>query len=140
MLGVVLLYVGAVLFLNGIWLYGLARQAEQDRAAAGAGEAAVPRTPASYMIENREVAIMNIFTGAVNSAVAATALVYGLVTDDATFFALAGFVLLFGFTYLWVAANQFLGASGRGLGWFCLFVAITAVPTGAIVLDRGGWS
>jgi putative amide transporter protein len=137
MIGVVLLYVGAVLFVNGVWLWGLARQAEMDAAATARGEVALERTPASYMIENREVAIMNIFTGAVNSVAATTALVYGLVKNDPTFFAFAGFVLLFGFTYLWVAANQFLGTSGRGLGWFCLFVAITAFPTGAIVLDNG---
>ena len=27
-----------------------------------------------------------------------------------------------------MAANRFSGADGRGLGWFSLFVAITAVP------------
>jgi hypothetical protein len=31
-------------------------------------------------------------------------------------------------TYLWVAINRFTGADGRGLGWFSLFVAVTAVP------------
>ena len=36
--------------------------------------------------------------------------------------------LLFAFTYLWVACNRFSGADGRGLGWFSLFVALTAVP------------
>jgi hypothetical protein len=36
--------------------------------------------------------------------------------------------LLFAFTYLWVAINRFTGADGRGLGWFSLFVAVTAVP------------
>jgi hypothetical protein len=35
---------------------------------------------------------------------------------------------LFAFTYLWVAINRFTGADGRGLGWFSLFVAVTAVP------------
>ncbi|MBN0668957.1 transporter, partial [Pseudomonas aeruginosa] len=30
------------------------------------------------------------------------------------------------FTYLWVAANQFLEVDGKGLGWFCLFVSLTA--------------
>ncbi|MBN0445009.1 transporter, partial [Pseudomonas aeruginosa] len=34
--------------------------------------------------------------------------------------------LLFAFTYLWVAANQFLEVDGKGLGWFCLFVSLTA--------------
>ena len=40
----------------------------------------------------------------------------------------AGFILLFAFTYLWVAANNFLNAGGRAFGWYCLFVAITAIP------------
>jgi hypothetical protein len=35
---------------------------------------------------------------------------------------------VFAFTYLWVAINRFTGADGRGLGWFSLFVAVTAVP------------
>lgn len=135
MIGVVLLYVGAVLFVNGIWLFGLARAQEREEAAAA--EAGLPeRPPASYMIENKDVAVMNIFTGAVNSVVAVIALVYGIRNDDVTFFALAGFVLLFGFTYLWVAFNQFTGVAGRGLGWFCLFVAVTAVPTGIITFDN----
>jgi len=88
------------------------------------------------MIENKDVAVMNIFTGAVNSVVAVIALIYGVQRDDVSLYALAGFVLLFGFTYLWVAVNQFTGVTGRGLGWFCLFVALTAVPAGIITLDN----
>jgi hypothetical protein len=42
----------------------------------------------------------------------------------------AGYILLFAFTYLWVAANNFLNAGGRAFGWYCLFVALTAVPAG----------
>ena len=42
----------------------------------------------------------------------------------------AGFILLFAFTYLWVEANNFLNAGGRAFGWYCLFVAITAIPAG----------
>jgi hypothetical protein len=37
-------------------------------------------------------------------------------------------ILLFAFTYLWVAANGFLSAGGRAFGRYCLFVAITAIP------------
>jgi hypothetical protein len=47
-----------------------------------------------------------------------------------------GFVLLFAFTYLWVAANDFLNAGGRAFGWYCLFVAITAVPAGIYTLNN----
>lgn len=53
--------------------------------------------------------------------------------------ALGGYILLFAFTYLWVAINQYVGLDGRGLGWYSLFVAITALPTGLLLLaDTGG--
>ena len=45
-------------------------------------------------------------------------------------------MLLFAFTYLWVAANDFLNAGGRAFGWYCLFVAITAVPAGIYTLNN----
>lgn len=45
-------------------------------------------------------------------------------------------MLLFVFTYLWVAYNQYIGAEGSGLGWYCLFVAITAVPVAIITLAQ----
>ena len=40
----------------------------------------------------------------------------------------AALTLLFTFTYFWVAWNRWNDADGRGLGWFCLFVAITTIP------------
>jgi hypothetical protein len=46
-----------------------------------------------------------------------------------------GFILLFAFTYLWVAFNQVISGSGRAFGWYCLFVAITAVPAGIYTLN-----
>lgn len=102
MIGLVLLYVGAVLFVNGIWLL--------DR------------------IGSREVAIMNIFTGLVGLVVA----VFAVAQQDLASIQLAAYVLLFAFTYLWVAYNQYIDAEGSGLGWYCLFVAITAVPVSII--------
>ena len=104
MIGVVLLYVGAVLFVNGIWLMG--------------------------KIQNREIAILNVFTGVVGFTVAVVAVVEGSLDN----LRLAAYVLLFAFTYLWVAYNQYIGAEGSGLGWYCLFVAITAVPVAVITL------
>ena len=47
---------------------------------------------------------------------------------DAASIKAAALTLLFTFTYFWVAWNRWNGADGRGLGWFCLFVAITTVP------------
>lgn len=105
MLGLILLYVGAVLFVNGIWLLG--------------------------RIQPREVAIVNVFTGLVGLLVA----VFAVAQQDLASIQLAAYVLLFAFTYLWVAYNQYIDAEGSGLGWYCLFVAITAVPVSIITLS-----
>jgi putative amide transporter protein len=110
MIGLVLLYVGAVLLLNGIWLIG--------------------------KIEDREISIINFFVGGI-TLLAAIAVGLGTAARgefellDVQFGAL---VLLFAFTYLWVGINRWLPASGAGLGWYCLFVAITAVPVAFEVL------
>lgn len=104
MIGLILLYVGAVLFVNGIWLLG--------------------------RIESREIAIMNVFTGLVGLVVA----IFAVAQQDLASIQLAAYVLLFAFTYLWVAYNQYIAADGAGLGWYCLFVAITAVPVAIITL------
>lgn len=104
MLGLVLLYVGAVLLLNGIWLVG--------------------------KIEDREVSIVNFFVGGL-TLLAALAVALGTVArgeTDILDIQLGALVLLFAFTYLWVGINRWLAVDGRGLGWYCLFVAITAVP------------
>ena len=100
MLGLALLYVGAVLFLNGLWLMG--------------------------RIGDREIAIINIFSGLLTAAVAAY-LAFGPGSDAGAIRA-AALTLLFSFTYLWVAYNRFHDVDGRGLGWYSLFVAITVVP------------
>ena len=104
LLGFALLYVGAVLFLNGLWLMG--------------------------RIGDREIAIINIFSGAVTAGVAAY-LAFGPGADAASIRA-AALTLLFTFTYLWVAYNRFQDVDGRGLGWYSLFVAITVVPVALI--------
>ncbi len=104
MLGLALLWVGAVLFLNGIWLLG--------------------------RIGDREIAIINIFSGLVTAAVAAY-LAFGPGADDQSIRA-AALTLLFSFTYLWVAYNRFQDVDGRGLGWYSLFVSITVVPVAVV--------
>ncbi|MDE0028019.1 MAG: AmiS/UreI family transporter [Deltaproteobacteria bacterium] len=100
LLGLALLYVGSVLFLNGIWLMG--------------------------RIGDREIAIINIFVGGLTALVSAF-LAFGP-NADATSIKAAALTLLFTFTYLWVAYNRFHDVDGRGLGWYSLFVAITVVP------------
>ncbi|OVZ00763.1 AmiS/UreI family transporter, partial [Pseudomonas aeruginosa] len=98
MLGLVLLYVGAVLFLNAVWLLG--------------------------KISGREVAVINFLVG-VLSACVAFYLIFSAAAGQGSLKA-GALTLLFAFTYLWVAANQFLEVDGKGLGWFCLFVSLTA--------------
>ncbi|GAA2865433.1 AmiS/UreI family transporter [Pseudonocardia halophobica] len=156
LLAVVLLYVGAVLAVNGIWLIGQARAAEDvervpAHAAAAAGESAdVPssvggrgaepaparaeRSP--LFLQNREVAVINIFTGFVGVVIALIFLVQGAVGNNLAAVRGGGLILLFAFTYLWVAFNQYLDAGGRAFGWYCLFVAITAVPAGVYTLQN----
>ena len=118
LLGVMLLYVGVVLIVNGIWLIGQT----------GA------ETSALY-IQNREVSVINLFTGLVGLVTATTLLVQGNNKSDIVTIAGGGFILLFAFTYLWVALNNFLNAGGRAFGWYCLFVAVTAIPSGFLTFD-----
>ncbi|AFK66929.1 MULTISPECIES: AmiS/UreI family transporter [Pseudomonas] len=96
--GLVLLYVGAVLFINSIWLMG--------------------------RITDREVAVINLFVGLLSLLVAVYLI---FVVGSAEGIKAGALTLLFAFTYLWVAANQVLQVDGRGLGWFCLFVSVTAL-------------
>ena len=170
MLGVVLLYVGVVLIVNGIWLVGQARAAAMaarmpamettavgstirgggvyaGEAAAGqelGGEVVAVRPPIGedhpLFIQNHEVAILNIFTGIIGFAIAIIFIVLG---GSARIPALGlgniqagGAILLFAFTYLWVAYNQYANAGGRALGWYSLFVTITAVYAGVWVVQN----
>lgn len=110
LLGLALLWVGAVLFLNGIWLMG--------------------------GIQDREIWVINVFVGAVTLFVALYS-AFGPGAELSTVRA-AAFTLLFTFTYLWVAINRFLNVDGRGLGWYSLFVAITAAPIALETLATSG--
>jgi putative amide transporter protein len=146
LLAVVLLYVGAVLGVNGIWLIGQARAAAVEPATVRAGGAAEPipaadpaparRSP--LLLEGREVAVINIFTGFVGVVVASIYLIQAAVQNDLASARGGGFILLFAFTYLWVAFNQVISGSGRAFGWYCLFVAITAIPAGIYTLQTAG--
>jgi len=100
MLGFLLLYVGAVLFLNGLWLMG--------------------------KIQDREIVVINLISG----AVAVGVVIHDAFAPGATQGSIgaAAITLLFGTTYLWVAWNRLNAVDGRGLGWFSLFVSITLLP------------
>lgn len=101
LLGLLLFYVGAVLFLNGLWLLG--------------------------RIADREIVVINIVAGLVAVGVAVEG-AFGAAASPQTVRA-AAITLLFGTTYLWVAHNRLAAVDGRGLGWFSLFVALSVVPT-----------
>lgn len=99
-MGFLLFYVGAVLVLNGIWLMG--------------------------RIQDREIVVINLVSGLVATGFVIQG-VFGT-GGGADSVRTAALKLMFATTYLWVAYNRFAGVDGRGLGWFSLFVAITAVP------------
>ncbi len=139
LLGVMLLYVGAVLCVNGIWLYGQARAAGAYGGGVEAGPAAAAVQAHPTFIQGREVGALNIFTGFVGVAIATVLMVQGNQNADLASIRGGGFILLFAFTYLWVAFNGYLDAGGRAFGWYCLFVAVTAVGAGIYTFkDAGG--
>jgi hypothetical protein len=147
LLAVVLLYVGAVLGVNGLWLIGGARAAAAAAVPAAVGEAggggdsapalsAAERSP--LFLQGREVAVINIFTGFVGVVIALILLIQAAVQNNLASARGGGFILLFAFTYLWVAFNQVITGSGRAFGWYCLFVSITAIPAGVYTLQTAG--
>lgn len=104
-----LLYVGAVLVINGLMLLG--------------------RVP------DRAAAAMNLFVGGMQ-VVFPTLILLQSGGDPDVILGASG-LYLFGFTYLYVAWNVLTGAPGAGLGWFSLFVAACAVVYGLIdILHR----
>ncbi len=110
MLGCALVYVGFVLFINGLLLLG--------------------------KLDGKHVAPMNIFTGVlIFAGVMRTVFLQGQ-EIVAYFYAMQS--LLFAFTYLWVAANNIWDLDNQGLGWYCLLVAVVAVPTAFTALPDVG--
>ena len=97
-----LLYVGAVLFVNGLMLLGV--------------------------VPGKSAAILNFFVGTMQ-VVFPTLIILQANDDLSVIFGAAG-LYLFGFTYLYVGVLQMTGISGEGLGWFSLFVAACAVVIG----------
>lgn len=144
LLSVVLLFVGAVLFVNGIWLIGQARAATVATPAPasvggrGAEPPAAAAEPpgAATLMDNREVAVLNLFVGILGAILALTLLIQGNSGGDIASVRGGGFIFLFAFTYLYVGVNQFLDRGGHAFGWYCLFVAVTAVPAGIYTLSN----
>ncbi|MGY1624698.1 AmiS/UreI family transporter [Geodermatophilus sp. SYSU D00965] len=94
-----LLYVGAVLIVNGLMLLG--------------------------RVDPRAAAPLNLFVGALQVFTPT----YLILTSggDLTAILSAGGIYLFGFTYLYVGINLLGNLDGTGLGWFSAFVAVCAV-------------
>ncbi len=98
MAAVGLLYVGAVLFVNGLSLIGYVK-----------GKSMIP---------------MNIFVG-ILQIITPLYLIFSADGDQDVIVGASG-LFLFGFTYLYVAMNNAFDLDGTGLGWFCFFVFLAA--------------
>lgn len=107
-----LLYVGAVLFLNGCMLLG--------------------------WVDSRAAVPMNIFVG-ILQVITPTYLIFTANGDSTKILAASG-LYLFGFTYLYVAFNLWNDLDGTGLGYFSLFVAICAVVYAVIAFRDGDYA
>jgi hypothetical protein len=103
-----LLYVGAILFLNGLMLLGL--------------------------VEARAAAPLNLFVGGLQ-VITPTYLIFTSGGDANTILSASG-IYLFGFTYLYVGFNLLGGLDGTGLGWFSAFVAGCAVVFAGLNFGR----
>lgn len=99
MTGLMLLFVGAVLLINGM---------------GGLGK-----------VDAKSMAVMNFMVGGLALVAGITQLVRA--QSPAEFFVVAAF-FLFSFTYLYVAFSIWFDLDMRGFGWFCFFVAFTTIP------------
>lgn len=99
MANVGLLYVGAVLFINGMSLLG--------------------------WVKGKSLAPMDLFVG-ILQVITPTYLIFTAHGNPAAILGASG-LYLFGFTYLYVAMNNFFDLDPTGLGWFCLFVVLAAI-------------
>lgn len=94
-----LLFVGAVLFLNGLMLLG--------------------------KVDSRSAAIFNLFVGGLQ-VLTPTYLIIAA-NQDPRQIVLASGIFLFGFTYLYVGIGLLMGLDTTGVGYYSLFVAIVAL-------------
>jgi hypothetical protein len=94
-----LLFVGAVLFINGAMLLG--------------------------WVEPKSAAPINFFVGALQ-IITPTYLIFTANGNTDTILSAAG-LYLFAFTYLYVGLNLSFNLDGTGLGYFCLFVVLSAL-------------
>jgi putative amide transporter protein len=96
-----LLFVGAVLFLNGLLFLGKA--------------------------DAKGVAVFNLFVGVLQTAIPFYLIATAKGPEEVL--AAAG-IFLFGFTYLYVGIVNLAGFSSGGIGWYSLWVAVMATGFG----------
>jgi hypothetical protein len=96
-----LMFVGAVLFINGLLFLG--------------------------KIDAKGAATFNLFVGALQVAIPFYLIATASSTDELL---LASGIFLFGFTYLYVGISNLAGQEPAGLGWYSLWVAIMACTFG----------
>ncbi|MGW0818977.1 AmiS/UreI family transporter [Streptomyces viridiviolaceus] len=99
MASVGLLFVGAVLFLNGLLLL--------------------------KKVDPRSAAVFNLFVGALQ-VLTPTYLIFAADNDPKKILAASG-IYLFGFTYLYVGVCLLAGIETDGVGYYSLFVAVAAL-------------
>ncbi|AXK35695.1 transporter [Streptomyces armeniacus] len=110
MANVGLLYVGAVLLINGLMLLG--------------------------KVPTRAAAPLNLFVGALQ-CVTPTVLIIQAGSDGDAILAASG-LYLFGFTYLYVGISNLAGLEPEGVGWFSFFVAGAALVYAGLSFWRDG--
>jgi putative amide transporter protein len=102
-----LMFVGAVLFVNGLLFLG--------------------------RIDARGAAVFNLFVGALQCAVPFYLIAHAATANDTL---LDAGIFLFGFTYLYVGIINLAGISGVGLGWYSAWVALLAAAFGITEFTR----
>ncbi|HTR74196.1 MAG TPA: AmiS/UreI family transporter [Solirubrobacterales bacterium] len=96
-----LMFVGAVLFINGLLFLG--------------------------KVDAKGAATFNLFVGALQVAIPFYLIATAATTDELL---LASGIFLFGFTYLYVGISNLAGQEPTGLGWYSVWVAIMACAFG----------
>lgn len=96
-----LMFVGAVLFINGLLFLG--------------------------KVDAKGAATFNLFVGALQVAIPFCLIATASSTDELL---LASGIFLFGFTYLYVGISNLAGQEPAGLGWYSCWVAIMAATFG----------
>lgn len=102
-----LLFVGAVLFVNGLLFLG--------------------------KVDARSAGVFNLFVGALQTAVPFWLITHASTPDEVL--SAAG-IFLFGFTYLYVGIGNLAGLPGDGLGWYSAWVAVLAAAFGVVNIVR----